>query len=645
MDNETKNKFLDTYVLSTAGVVIMAVILIAVNVLSGAFYGRADLTEANSHTLSAGTRKLLQGMDTEVTLRFYYSRDNEEMPMYLKTYASQVEDLLGEYVAHSDGMLVLERRNPTPDSDDEDSANLDGVTGQSVGIGFGDRIYLGLAVSCLDKTVALPFLAPEREDLLEYDLSRAIYRVMNPGKPVVGVMSSLEVMGRQMPPMMAMQQQQEGSEPWIFIRELKRDFEVREIATDVDEIPGDIDVLLLAYASELEDATLFAIDQFVLGGGKLIAFLDPMSTVEQRNNPMNQMQYRPPGSASLDPLLSTWGVRLDTEKIVADMINSTRVGGRTGQPEDMPTVLSLTPAGAPFNEDDPAVMQLELVIMAFAGTFAGEPADGLTRDVLIATSNESQMVEKFMAQMPGDSIKKDFKSEEREQPLAIRLMGTFKTAFPDGKPGPVDADAEGEETGDAAAGQTWLTQSAEPNSVVLVADSDLLYNDFCARPQQTLFGGQQLVPISDNLSLIQNLVEQMSGDSNLISIRSRGTIARPFVEIRKRELEAQRRYQDRIQALEDDLSEVQRRLSELQRQKSDDQRFVISPEQQEELKRFQKRRAEVNQDLKELRKELRRSIDSLQNRLKWVNIALMPFLVIVGGIGFALSQRRRSYRK
>jgi ABC-type uncharacterized transport system involved in gliding motility auxiliary subunit len=630
-----KTGFVETYLFSAAGVVAMAVLLILLTYIAGIIHGRVDLTEEKLFTLSDGTRQILKSMDTPVTLRFYYSKDATQMPMALKNYAGRVENLLKEYRVASGGKIRVEKLNPTPDSDAEDSANLDGIAGQSVG--FEDQIYLGLAISCLDVTEALPALSPGREELLEYDITRTIYRILNPKKPVVGVMSSLPVMGQQVPPQMAMMnpRQAQGTPPWLFVSELKRDFEVREIDPGVESIDADVDLLLAVHPKNLSDKSLFAIDQFVLRGGKLLAFLDPINTQDQGDQ-ANPMQYRVPEASSLGKLLSAWGVEFKGDQVLADLTYQTNVGGRNGQPQSLPTVLSL--AKEAMNVDDPATAKLDSLILPFAGVFTGDGSEKLTRTVLLRSSEQSQQVEKFMAQVPGDGIMKKFSPSDKEQALAIRLVGTFKTAFPNG------LDAEGAKADDKKAEAEQDLKQGE-SAVVLVADADMLYDHFCVQQRQSMFGQNVAVPISDNLNLVQNLVEQMSGGGNLASIRCRGAVRRPFTVVNRMQVEAQQQYQNKINELEQELAEAENKLQQLQRSKSQDQKYILSPEQREEIAKFRETQVRVRRELKDMRKQLRRKIDALENGVKWANIALIPFLVSLGGICLAVIRRRRAVRK
>ena len=624
---------LETYLYSTLGILAMLGILIAVNLIAARGKQRIDLTSERAYTLSPGTRAILAKLDTPVQVRFYFTRGENEMPVQLKTYAQRVEDLLGEFRQASKGQIEIQKLDPQPDSDAEDSAKLDGIEGQMLPQGGG--LYLGLSVSMLDQKEAIPFLAPNRERLLEYDLARAVSRVMTPAKPVVGVMSPLPVAGN---PMAAMMQRmgQRAEQPWVFLSEMKRDFTVKTVEMTADKIPDDIKVLVVIHPKGITEAAQYALDQFVLRGGKLIAFLDPLSVLDrQAAGPMGG----PPSSSSLDRLLKAWGVTFDATKVVAD----TDYTGRMRQGR-APTVLMLTEKA--LNKDDVLTAETDNLVLAFAGAFSGTPADGLKETVLIKSSKNSQLVEPMLAQMGGEEILKSFNPSGTEYPLAIRLAGKFKTAFPDGKPKAPEAkpdEKKPEEIKDQPA-EPGLKESAVDGAVILVGDSDFIQDQIAVSEVMNPFGGQRMVsPQNGNLGLAQSAVEQLSGDSNLIAVRSRASRERPFTVVKKMQADAEANYRSKIKDMEASLADAQRKLNELQRTKTPEggQRFILSPEQQQEIANFRKKETEVKQQLKTERKKLRADIDSLENRIKWINIAAMPVLIAAGGMLLAMARRKR----
>jgi len=487
----------------------------------------------------------------------------------------------------------------------------------------------------LDEKEVVP-LPPNRERLMEYDISRAISRVVSPTKPVIGVMSGLPIWGEQANPMM-MQMGQRGSEPWILLNELKADFDVRRVEMSAEKIDDDLSLLMVIHPKEISDETQFALDQFVLRGGKLIAFLDAYSLVDSRSqNPMMGGGMSMGSSSNLEKLLKAWGVTFESTKVVADVNLLMELAGRGGQPMRQPTWLSITPSE--LDKDDVTTSEIDNLWIPMAGAFSGTPAAGLKQTVLFKSTEASQLVEGFMANMAPDQTLKDFKPSGKEQTLALRLAGKFKTAFPDGKPGVTD-------TNEAPATAEFLKESKTEGAVILVGDTDMLYDNFAVRTMDSPFG-RLAMPMNANLTFAQNCVEQMAGDQNLIEVRSRATRNRPFEVVKKKEAEANARFQAEIAKLEQKLNETQQRLNELQAQKQDSsQRFILSPEQEAELKAFQQQEAEARKQLKQVRKELNKEIDSLKNRVKWINILAVPVLVSLFGIVLAVVKNKKTGAK
>jgi ABC-type uncharacterized transport system involved in gliding motility auxiliary subunit len=615
---------------------------VALNFITSAFKTRIDLTEEKLYTLDPGTRAILKKLDSPVELRFYFSQSETRMPSGFKTYGQHVEDLLSEFKQAARGNIVIKKFDPKPDSDAEDLAHLDGIEPQM--LPTGDHMYLGIAVSQDPVKAALPFLPPERERLLEYDLARAIAQVSATNKPVIGVMTPLPMFGSQIPPQLAMRTGQQSQDPWVFIQELKRDFEVKQVQMDAEKIDDDIKVLLVAHPKDIKDTAQYAIDQFVMRGGKLIAFLDAMSLADSRQqNPM--MGMMPGGASSLDKLLKTWGIQFENTKVAADLNFARQLRGPNNQPQTMPAFLFLDAKG--INKEDTATTQLDEVLLPFAGVFTGTPATGLKQTVLLKTTADAQLVDGFMAQMSGQKIVDEFKPSGTSYALAIRLTGKFKTAFPEGKPASQpdkDEEKKDEKKEEKPKAEDSLKESKSENSVVLVGDSDFVFDNFCAQVQN-FFGQKIVIPRFGNLTLAQSMVEQMAGDSNLIGVRSRATLNRPFTVVKEMQKQANMRFQTEIKKLEDEQAEAQKRLNELQAKKEPGQRFILSKEQQDEIAKFKQKEADARKQLKLTRKNLRQEIDSLENRLKWANIAGMPVLVTVAGLALAMIRKQKTKAK
>ncbi len=631
-----KNSF-ETILYSVAGVAILLIVIVVFNALTATVRERIDFTREKAFTLSDGTRAILKKLDTPVKIRFYYSRSENGTPstVFLKTYAQEVQDLLAEYKQAARGKLILEQYDPKPDSDAEDSARLDGVDGQM--LPSGEKFYLGLSISMLDLKQAIPFLDPSKERLLEYDLSRAISRVMTPEKPVVGIMSPLPVFGMPSNPMMQRMGQQ-GQEPWVFVNELKSDFTVKHVEMTADKIDDDVKVLVVIHPKEITDKAQYAIDQFIMRGGKLLAFLDATSLVD--SHAQSGFGQMPGGGSSLDKLLKAWGIQFDTGKVAADINYKMRLMGRNNQPSDAPAFLSITADG--INKDDIATSQIDNIWIPFGGVFTGTPVAGLKETVLLKTTKDSQLVDGMMASFSGDNIIKDFKPSGTEYALAIRLTGKFKTAFPNGKPEDKKDDAAAADKKPDTA--DTLKETKGDNAVVLFGDADMLYDQFALRQLQSPFG-VITTPMNGNLNLAQNIVEHLTGDSDLISLRSRTTLNRPFTRIKQMQAKAEENYESKIKELEDSLQDTRQKLNDLQKNKEQGQRFILSPEQQAEVEKFRKQEASVNAQLKQEKKKLTHDINSLENSLKWGNIIVMPAVVALSGICLAVFKRKRTSAK
>ena len=632
-----KNSF-ETILYSVIGVLALLLILVAANVISGVIKKRIDFTQDKAYTLSPGTRAILAKITKPVKIRFFYS-SSAELPsggLYLKTYAQRVQDMLAEYKQASGGKLIVQQFDPKPDSDAEDEAHKNGVDGQQ--LNDGSVFYLGASVSVLENSQTIPFFNPDDERLLEYKLSQAISRVITPEKPVIGIMSGLPIFGVESNPMMEQMGGPAPQDPWAFVSALKEDFNVKQVDLTADKIDDDIKVLIVVHPKEISDKTQFAIDQFLMRGGRLVAFLDAISLLDKSSGGMPGGAQLPGAGTSLDKLLKAWGIQFDNSKVVADLTYENKKATlRTGP---NPGWIALSEDR--LNKDDVVTSQLGEVWIPFGGVFTGTPTPGLKETVLLKTSKDSQLVEGMMAALSGDSITKDFKPSGTEYTMGLRLTGKFKTAFTNGAPveKPVDAAATNQPPKPADS----LKESAMDTAVVLIADSDMFSDMFSVQKVQTPFGEIPRV-MNGNLDLAQGLVENLAGDTDLIAIRSRATTSRPFTRIDKMEAKAEEAYQGKINEYEQSLQETRQRLAELQKTKDQNQQFVLSPEQQAEIEKLRKKEGQVNHDLKQERKELARDIDSTKNWIKWGNIIGMPLLVAISGICLAGIKRRRTSAK
>jgi ABC-type uncharacterized transport system involved in gliding motility auxiliary subunit len=602
-------------VYSAIGLVALFLLLVAVNFLVSRAPARADLTEGDLYTLSPGTRKVLANLQSPVRIKLYISQ-GETVPVQLRSFTQRVEDLVREFKGIAGSNLIVERYNPKPDSEEEDAAQLDGIEPQQ--LFSGEQFYLGVAVSQLDRKQTIPTISPQRERLLEYDLVRAIARVGSAERPKIGLMAGLPVLGERFNPFT-----RQSSEPWVLANELKREFEVKEVPLTAKEIDKDLNVLLVIHPRDAQPATEYALDQFVMRGGKLILFVDPYAYFDQMPT-MPGMPQMPSGS-TLPTLFKAWGLTMDPGKVVSDVVFGSGGGARY-----TPTVLSLNRTA--FSRDDIVTGQIETLLYAFGGAFELKVPENLKATELVKSSPNSMLVDSMTATKSGDEATRGFKPSGNSMPLAVRLSGKFKTAFPDG--------LKEDEKKPAATGTPALRESPE-NSVIVVGDVDLLA-DGAAVDIQDVFGRKVVVPSNGNLAFALGMVEQFAAGDDLISLRSRASSFRPLTVVRELEAEAQKEYFGRIQALEEEKQKTQARLQELQKTQGAAGKSgqILSPEQQAELERFKKTYIETNLALKELRKNLRQDAEALVFWTKVANIALMPLLVALVGLMVALIRRK-----
>src|SRR4051812_29583911 len=541
---------------SAIGLVALVLVLVALNYLISRVPARLDLTEGNLYTLSDGTKKILRNLQAPVKVKLYMSQ-GEGVPVPLRSFAQRVEDLVREFKSVAGANLLIERYNPRPDSEEEDAAQLDGIDSQQ--LVTGEQFYLGATVSQLERKQTLASISPQRERLLEYDLVRAVARVATTERPRIGLMAGLPVLGEKFNPFT-----RQASEPWVLATELKREFEVKEVPLSAKEIGKDLNVLLLIHPRDMQPEQEYALDQFVLRGGKLIVFVDPYAYFDQ--TPTMPGMPPMPSSSDLPLLFKAWGIGYEPGKVISDVVFGSGGGARY-----TPTVLSLNRTA--LSRDDVVTGSIETLLYAFGGAFQVKPVDGLKVTELVHSSPNSMLVETGEATKSGDQATRSFKPSGKPLPLAVRLTGKFKTAFPDG----LSIDKKPQPNTPA------LRESTAENSVILVADVDMLA-DGAAVDVQEMFGRKIVVPSNGNLAFALGMVEQFAAGNELISLRSRATAFRPLTVVRELEAQAQQQYFGKIQALEDELQKTNAKLQELQKAQGGAKGGqILTAEQQAEL--------------------------------------------------------------
>ncbi|TNE59953.1 MAG: ABC transporter [Alphaproteobacteria bacterium] len=621
----------------TSTLVLLVAIFLALNVFMTTVVRDAqiDLTEDRLYTLSEGTHNLMKSIQEPITLKLYYSEKEAVDIPQVRVLAERVKDMLGAFSRISDGMVRVEIIEPEPYTEAEDEAEAAGLT--AAPLASGEVVYFGLVgTNAIDGQEIIAFFAPEREARLEYDLASLVDRLNRERAPVLGLLTDLPLSSGPGGMMAAMQGR---SQPFVMYEQLLGNFELQELGPELTSIPEDVDVLMLVHPPALSDTALYAIDQFVMGGGRIIAFLDPFSEMSQVNGPGGEA-YTFSSAASLGPLMEAWGVTMDGSKVVADRQRALRVGFGANMPP-MDYVLWLGFDNRDMDGDDLVTANLNYLQMASVGAL--EPLEGATTRFipLLKSSRDAMLVDFQEAQFqtPPDELLRSYKSSGQSYVIGARLTGAVKTAFPDGPP-PLDADAQVEPDAEPLSDPIAATDNA---NILIIADSDLFNDQFWVQVSDFL-GERLMQETSDNGSLVLGAAENMMGSNDLVSLRSRAPVKRDFTRVEDLRREAEARFLPQSQALDDKLDQIVQRVDEIRGSgmgESDDGTLLVTPEQRAELQRLLLEADTTRKAQRDIQYELGADIDRLGAWIKFFNIAFVPLLVAGFAIFLAFRRRRQ----
>jgi ABC-type uncharacterized transport system involved in gliding motility auxiliary subunit len=630
------------------GVLVLIVLFFAINMLvgSGLRGSRLDLTEGRVFTLTQGSKNIAKSFDEPIKLQLYFSAKLAQGRPDLQTYFQRVRETLEEYVRMSNHKITLEIVDPEPFSEAEDTAVAAGL--QGLPVTQQESIYLGLVgTNSVDTQEVIPFLHPAKERFLEYDISRLLYSLGHPKRNVIGLISSLPIQGGFT---FDQRTRQPSRTPaWQVIEEARKQFEVKNLGAQIKVVPEEVDVLMLVHPQKLDDATLYAIDQFVMRGGRLMAFVDPLCEAQE------QQQGQPSDRAShLEKLLDAWGVEVVPGKLAADksLALEVNMGPQGGRSDLVQFVVWLGLKKDQMAKDDPITGQLSNINIGTGGSIrvkqppapaAGQapppaPAHAEISPLLKTTDKAMEMPAEVMAFQPDPkTMLKLFTPGTEALVLAARLSGEVPSAFPNGAPPPDNTPVTNPPP-------PALTKSNGSINVILVADADMLSDGLWVR-QQNFFGQTLSQKLADNGDFVLAALDNLCGSTDLMSVRARKGEQRPFERVDKMRRSAQDEYRAQQDELEKKLQETEHNLQTLQAKKGEDKQFVLSAEQQKELEKFRAEYASTNKQLRAVKLNLNKDIETLGTRLKFINIGLIPLLVSVGAVGlgaFRAARRRRT---
>jgi ABC-type uncharacterized transport system involved in gliding motility auxiliary subunit len=618
---------------TVVGLLILIVLFLVVNMVSSTLFtnSRIDLTENELYTLTEGTRNIVKNIGEPVTMYLFYSDKASEGVPQLRTYAARVKELLQEYEQLSNGKIVLNIVDPLPFSEEEDQAGSFGLQAIPVGAS-GENMYFGLAASnSVGETEVLPFFQPQREQFLEYDVSKLITTLSNPKKTVVGVITQLSVFGG-----FDMQTTQ-MTKAWALIAQMRQLFEVKQLDVTTDLIDKDVDILLVIHPKSITEPTQYAIDQFVMRGGKAIFFVDPHSEVDipvkQQDSPLEVEGGR---TSDLKKLFSAWGIDYDATKVVLDRKYALTVGGAHQGESRHYGLLAVTKAD--IDAEDVISSELEVISVGVSGFIKAKEGADITVIPLVTSSDDAALIDasKFRFLPDLKQLSNGFEPTGEKYILSARVEGKLNSAFTT-RPSMSDAKKVDESKyGD------HLPSSSESVNLIVVADTDMLSDRMWVQVQD-FFGQQVFNAWANNGDFIINAVDNLTGSSDLISIRGRETSTRPFERVNDLRLAADQKFRSTEEKLQAQLAETEAKLLELQKVRDDSDELMLSPEQEAEIARFQKDKFKVRKELRKVRHNLDLDIEKLGSKLKFINIGLVPIIISILAllISFVRSRKRK----
>jgi ABC-type uncharacterized transport system involved in gliding motility auxiliary subunit len=606
--------------LAIIGLLFIAIMLLANLLLRGA---QVDLTADRLYTLSDGTKNIVSNLKEPLNLYLFISQEASASNHEAKNYGVRVRELLEELVSRSKGKLTLKVIDPKPFTEEEDRASELGVVSVPAG-NFGEKRYLGLAATnSTDGKDAIPYLDPRLDDQLEYDVAKLIHKLATEKKPVVGWLSSIPMQGDFDP------HTGRPGQPWVVYTQVEQLYTVRNLDSSLTKVDPDVDVLVIVHPKDLPPAALYAIDQFALRGGHVLAFVDPFAQSDRSgmdpNNPMSQ--FTADKSSSLEPLLAAWGIEYKPDQVVGDLERGLVVPMREGEPPSQH--IGILGLDASSFSKDIITSHFDAINMLAAGALKPIAGSSLKFEPLIHTSKQAGLIpaQRFMMLSEPATLRDGFKPSG-ELALAARVSGTANSAFAGGPPPGV------------AAAPDALKASAKPLNVVVVADVDMLV-DFTWVEQLNFFGQTVARPFANNGALVWNAVDNLAGSDDLVSIRARAPYSRPFDRVMDMRKNADAQLRVKQEQLQTELAQTEETINKLQLAQPAGNQSLLSADQARELDRFREQQLRIRKELRAVMAGVDSDIQSLGRWVKGINILLMPALVAGAGVLFWIWRRRR----
>ena len=617
--------------ITLTGLLVLAGLFLVVNMASNTLFTsiRADLTENELYTLTEGTRNIIANIDEPITLYLFFSdKASEDVPQ-LRTYATRVKELLQEYVQLSKGSIILNIVDPVLYSEEEDQAGVFGLQGIPAG-NTGANIYFGLAASnAVGDTEIISFFQPQREQFLEYNVSKLIYTLSNPKKPVIGFHTRLPMFGG-----FDVETARMTTE-WVIVTQLRQLFVLKQLDVIANKIDDDVDILMVVHPKDLGEPALYAIDQFVMRGGKVLFFVDPHSEIDtpvrEQNSPLEVKGGR---SSNVKQLFDAWGIEYNPTSVVLDRKYALMVGGAQQGTARHYGLLGIGREN--LDAEDVISSELELISLGIAGHVKARPDSSIQFTPIVASSQDAALVDAAQFRFLPDinQLSNNFNPTKESYTFIGRVQGRLSSAFPSGRP------AMEEEEGETV--PPHLASTADHANLMVITDTDMLSDRMWVQVQE-FFDQKIFNSWANNGDLIINTIDNLTGSTDLISIRGRQTSSRPFIKVEELRLAADQKFRATEASLQAKLTETEQKLVELQKLREDSNTLVLSKEQEAEIERFQQEKFNVRKQLRQVRHNLDLDIERLGTKLKFINIGLVPIIISI--VALILSIMRSKRRK
>ena len=598
---------------------------------------KLDFTEEGLYTLSAGTKSLLSKVDSPIQLKLYYSKTaankGSEGLRAFNNHYTYVRELISEFVARSNNQITFEVVDPRPDTPEEEDALAYGL--KKFHLSETERYFFGLVAeneSGAEKIIE--FFDPGQKDKLEYDIAKLIYTVQNPQKKTIGVLSSLDVINEGMNPYMAQIMRMQGKpvqDSWTALKMAEEFYNVRKIEKETDKIVG-VDTLAVIHPVGFPEKTLFAIDQFLMKGGNLVVFVDPNAVVGSDGNPYGGPSASP--DAGFTKLMDKWGVELKKDEFVGDKYLSGVGRFSPNQPPSRILGLLNCNQECTKNYEEPIVAGLNQLTFVFPGNLQIKEKEGITAKAFLSTTEKGNTYRAAGFELNNPPMLwNKFSEGSKAVPLAYKLTGYFESAFPDGIKIDDDKKDKKEKPG-------VLKKSTKESAIVVFPDVDFLADQFAFKNS---FLGLALA--NNNSTLFLNSVEALSGDADLMSIRSKGSINRSFDVIEQIEFEAEKKTANKVNQINASISKFQTELNQLGKKANEGNIAILQDEGLRKKKELAKKIALLKKELREAKREGREKVESIGKFFQYLNTLFVPILVIIFGFWYSRKRKRSLFEK